>query len=161
MLDLKYVAGLFDGEGYVYIFKKVRGNSTGYYLSAGITMCHRPILEILHQQFGGHLNGSRAELLNPNHRTQFLWGLANKQAASFIKEIQPYVIIKKDEIDIGLALQDHIEKIGYPTKEQRDGVIAYRENLFQQCKTMKSRTFEPMLKKRKGPFGRPPTVLRT
>lgn len=151
-MNIHYLAGLFDGEGYVYIFKKTRGNHIGYYLSTGITMCHRPTLEAIHQQFGGHLNGNRAELRNPNNRTQFMWGAANKAAADFLKQIRPYTIIKADEIDIGLELQRHIEEIGYPTKEQREEVRNYREELFQKCKALKDRSFEPiLLKGRKGP----------
>lgn len=155
-LDLRYVAGLFDGEGYVYIFKKSRQGHVGYYLSAGITMTHRPILEQLHQQFGGHLNGNRTYEQNPNHRTQFHWGLANSVAGNFIRLIQPFSIVKLDQIDLGLALQDHIDLIGYPKKEQREEVRAFREDLFQKCKAMKKIEFEMIPKKyADGHFGTP------
>jgi hypothetical protein len=157
-MDINYLAGLFDGEGYVYIFRKERGKHVGYYLSTGITMCHRPTLEAIHKQFGGHLNGNRAELKNPNHRTQFIWGAANKVAADFLQQIRPYIIIKADEIDMGLKLQQHIDSVGYPTKEQREGVRNYREDLFQKCKELKTKTFEPL--KLKGWRGsKPPPEL--
>ena len=146
-MNIHYLAGLFDGEGYVYIFKKVRGNHVGYYLSTGITMCHRPLMESIHKKFGGHLNGNRAELRNPNNRTQFMWGAANKVAADFLRKIRPYVLIKGEQIDIGLTLQNHIDTIKYPTKEQREEVRNYRESLYQRCKILKGETFDPILLK--------------
>ncbi len=146
-MNMHYLAGLFDGEGYVYIFKKARGKHVGYYLSTGITMCHRPTIEEIHEQFGGHFNGNRADLRNPKHRTQFIWGAANKVAADFLRKIRPYVKIKADEIDVGLALQEHIDIIGYPTKNQREDVRNYRESLFQKCKALKGRPFDPLLLK--------------
>jgi len=155
-LDLRYVAGIFDGEGYVYIFEKKRGNHVGYYLSVGITMCHRPIIETIYTQFGGHFNGNRTYDLNLNHRNQFTWGLTNSLAAEFLRQIRPHSIIKQAEIDVGLALQDHIDLIGYPKKEQREEIRAYREELFLKCKELKKVNYEALPKKHPdGGFGTP------
>ncbi len=55
----KYIAGLFDGEGYIRIFKKSKKNHVGYYISAGIGMCHRPTIEAFHEKFGGSLDRQR------------------------------------------------------------------------------------------------------
>lgn len=155
MLSLEYVAGLFDGEGFVYIFKKVRGKHVGYYLSTGINMCHRPIIEELYSQFGGHINGG-SRRSNPKHRNIFAWGLANQLAADFLIQIRSHVRVKGPEIDLGLELQQHINKISYPKKEQREEVRAYREDLFQRCKLLKTTAFESIPRKfEEGRFGRP------
>src|ERR1700735_3898097 len=101
MLKLEYIAGLFDGEGYIRIFKKVQKNHVGYYISAGVGMCHRPIIEALHQKFGGSLDRGRGNE-NPKHRPTFCWSVANKNAASFLNEILPYLSIKQEEAKIAL-----------------------------------------------------------
>src|SRR5882762_7888852 len=99
-MNMHYAAGIFDGEGYVYIFKKRVGskpNHVGYYISAGITMCHYPTIKAFHDKFGGHLN-SGSERVNPKHRPQFMWGTANQVAAKFLRAIRPYILLKADEI---------------------------------------------------------------
>lgn len=153
-MNIYYVAGLFDGEGYVYIFRKEHGNHIGYYVTAGILMCHYPTMLAIHEQFGGHLNGNRSDLRNPKHRTGFTWGVANQKAANFLRQIRPYVNIKSDEIDIALQLQANIDLHRGKYGNQRDEVLAYRDTLYQQCKALKKRTFTPLLLKGPGPSGR-------
>lgn len=152
-MNLNYVAGLFDGEGYVYIFKKVKRNHIGYYVCTGIGMCYKPIIVTLHQNFGGHINASQHK--NPKHRTQFMWGLVNQQAAKFLRQIQPYSVVKQAEIDLALELQDHIDQNPYNFKgrgyggnrKDREGILAYREELLIKCKALKTQTFSPLLDK--------------
>lgn len=147
-----YVAGLFDGEGYIYIFKKVRRQHIGYYLSVGVTMCHRPTVEMFHQSFGGHLNHNRADLRSSANRCQFMWGANNQLAATFLRYIEPYLIIKKAEAKVGIALQDHIDQNLYNFKGRGDGkkrlnreaILAHREKLFQQCKDLKTICYPPL-----------------
>jgi hypothetical protein len=160
-MNLHYAAGLFDGEGYVYIFKKEKGTTVCYVISTGITMCHYPTVKAFYDQFGGHLNGHRADLRNSKHRTGFMWGAANQQAAKFLRKIRPYVLIKADEIDLALALQDHIDLHLSGSNLPRDERLAYREDLFQRCKELKKRTYPPLLKKNPvgAPRGRPTKVL--
>jgi hypothetical protein len=163
-MNIHYMAGIFDGEGYVYIFKKQiasKPHHIGYYVSSGVTMTHLPTVEAFHNRFGGHLNsGSRPT--NPKHRPTFSWGIANKKAVGFLKAIRPYVLVKADEIDVALALQEHIEQAQYVSpgrthmteRPDRAEILAYREELFQRCKALKTRSFEPLLRKGPGPNGK-------
>ncbi len=163
-MNMHYAGGIFDGEGYVYIFKKQlksKPNQIGYYISVGITMCHFPTIKAFHDRFGGHLNNG-SNRVNPKHRPQFMWGASNQKAAVFLKAIRPYVFIKADEIDIALTLQDHIEANPYISpgrnhmieRPDRDEILAYRENLLLQCKALKARSFTPLLRKGPGPNGK-------
>ncbi len=151
-MNLEYAAGIFDGEGYVYIFKKQRQNYLGYYVSVGLTMCHYPTVKAFHDQFGGHLNSGSARV-NPKHRNQFMWGLSNQMAAKFLVTMIPHLVIKKDEAIIAVALQAHIE-LYKKGPYDRDKVLIWREGLFQQCKALKSVEFAPLLRKGPGPSGR-------
>lgn len=163
-MNLYYDAGIFDGEGYVYIFKKQiasKPHHIGYYITAGITMCHLPTIKAFHDQFGGHLNSGSVNN-NPKHRPQFVWGVSNKKAAAFLRIIRPFTLIKSDEIDIALKLQEHIEQNTYVSsgrnhmteRPNRAEILFYREKLFQQCKELKTRSFTPLLRKGPGPNGR-------
>lgn len=153
-MDIRYAAGIFDGEGFVYIFKKVKRESIGYYVSVGVNMCHRPTVEAFYHRFGGHLNNGSTRK-NPTHRRLFYWGAANRMAASFLEEIRPFLVVKADEADVALQLQKHIDQHRYISpgrnhmteRPNRDAILAFREGLFQQCKALKTVEFEPLLKK--------------
>lgn len=165
-MNIHYVAGIFDGEGFVYIFRKQlrsKPNHTGYYVSVGVNMCHYPTIKALHEMFGGHINNGSTRK-NPKHRPTFVWGIANQKAAEFLRTIRPFVTIKAAEIDVALALQAHIDQTSYvpipPNKNQvterpdRDEILAYRETLYQRCKELKTYSFTPLLNKGPGPNGR-------
>ena len=151
-----YAAGIFDGEGFVYIFKKERLNHVGYYVSAGVNMCHYPTVKVFHDDFGGHLNSGR-DPISPKHRPIFAWGVTGKAAASFLEYIKHYSLIKEDEVNVALTLHYHIQQNKYVSpgrnhmteRPDRDGILAYREELYQRCKALKQRSFAPLL--RKGP----------
>jgi hypothetical protein len=158
------MAGIFDGEGYVYIFRKQiasKPHHIGYYISAGVNMTHLPTIKAFHDRFGGHLNSGR-EPIKTNHRPIFQWGIANQKCAAFLKVIRPYVIIKADEMAVALALQEHIEQTQYTSsgrthmteRPDRAEILAYREELYQQCKILKTRSFTPLLRKGPGPNGK-------
>ena len=164
-MNIHYMAGIFDGEGYVYIFKKQiasKPHHIGYYVSAGVNMVHYPTIKAFHDRFGGHLNSGR-ERKNPNHRTLFQWGIANKKATVFLKLIRPYVLIKTDQIDVCLELQEHIEANQYVSpgrnhmieRPDRETILVHREELYQRCLQLKQFTYAPLLRKGPGPNGKP------
>lgn len=146
-LDIRYIAGLFDGEGYIRIarFKPPKSNHIRYALYGGINMCHRPIIEAVHQRFGGFLGGKDTRAPN---RILFgvVWG--SQQAARVLREIKPYSIVKLPEIEVALEFQKHIDDRPYkPTgkrgvfREDREQIIIEREEMFQRILALKKYTF--------------------
>src|SRR5690242_19921308 len=110
-MDMSYVAGLFDGEGYVRIsrWKKPGSSHIRYSLVAGINMTYRPIIETLQKKFGGGLHSNRYDLRNPKQRIGFCWVVASQAAASFLRLIQPHAIVKREQIDLALLFQANID----------------------------------------------------
>lgn len=147
-MDIQYVAGLFDGEGTVRIFKKVRENHIGYYVSASLAMCHRPVIEELQKKFGGTVHNNRADLTGPNRRCQFGWHTANKKAEAFLRQVTPFLIVKREEAEIALVLRDHMQQNPYiwrrGFRNNRDEILAYREHLYQRCKALKHVNYPPI-----------------
>lgn len=148
-MDDRYIAGLFDGEGYVRIAKWQKPNSTHvrYNVFVGLGMTYRPVIETLHREFGGTLTENRHDKRNPNARIQFTWMAASQVAASFLRRVLPYLVVKKEEAEIALVLQEHIDAnpytpVGrYKTRENRDQLLAFREDLFQEISALKKRSF--------------------
>ena len=60
-------------------------------------------------------------------------------------------MVKRDEIDIAIALQDHIRCNPYippgrgKVRENREELFAYREKLYLEILALKKRSFPPLL----------------
>ena len=148
MLDIRYVAGLFDGDGYIRInrWEKPESIHIRYNLHGGINMTYRPVIEQLHRQFGGNFHRHARTKLT--HRTLYLWTVTSATCADFLRQIRPYVVVKAEEVDVALELQDSIDawkhKLGhhYKLHPQRDRVIAHRERLYARISELKRVTFD-------------------
>lgn len=113
-LFLAWVAGFFDGEGSVIVEyskspESVRGWRTR--LLATITQTSVPCLELIQSKLGGTVKVS-------DHRTpetrrwavQYVLAYSNQEAHDFLKAIAPYVVVKKEQIELALT---------YPLYDQR------------------------------------------
>lgn len=100
MLNKKYIAGLFDGEGWI----SLRPQSKNRYLSSitiqvGMGITH-PIVKRLHDKFGGCFYIQKG---TKKHKPCYRWTLANKpDIKRFLTIIYPYLIIKKEQAKIML-----------------------------------------------------------
>lgn len=149
-LDIRYVAGLFDGEGWVTIGKQNLGGYrqysdlyVRYQLITGIQMTYRPIIEQLHQQFGGGL--SLRKYAKETHRRGYMWKVVSDPAAVFLRQLLPYLVVKKDEAEVGLLHQAHIRKHKADFRyrpEMREGIYAEREEFRRQLFALKKRCFD-------------------
>lgn len=152
MLNDLYLAGLFDGEGYITIniWDKPNSIHVRYQLIVGINMSYRPIIEMIHQQFGGKLAQNRHDLRNPKQRVCFQWIIASGVAADFLKRILPHMIVKKDEAELALKFQDHVDAYKYKTgnmlrnNPNRDSILAERRDLADQIRALKKTNFLPL-----------------
>ena len=152
-LDIRYVAGLFDGEGWITICKQRLGgyrtysdHYVRYQLVAGIGMTYRPIIERLHQQFGGgfHVNRS-AKAKMPKARTGFAWKVSSQSAADFLASVRPFLIVKQEEADVALEFQrhvrSHIADFRY-RPNMRPALYAEREDFHRRLLAFKKREFD-------------------
>jgi hypothetical protein len=121
MIDINYIAGLFDGEGWVRIgrekfglktirkglaFQQGRGHIR-YQIYAGINMTDPRSIRHIHEQFGGFFKTKRKPA-KPTHRPLHQWITSSRKAYAFLVAIQPYLIIKKTEVDLAVEFQRHI-----------------------------------------------------
>jgi hypothetical protein len=149
MLNHEYVAGLFDGEGTIRIAKWEKPNSPHirYCLYGGIGMCHLPIIKLLQETYGGSFNENRHDKRNPRARIQFLWIVSSQKAASFLRHIQPYAIVKLDQIDLALEFQKHMDANPYRQagrghlRDNHQELIDIREKFYQQMTLLKQESF--------------------
>jgi len=98
MLTAEYVAGFFDGEGTVGITKS--GYDKHVYLRVSVSNTNLGILHTLKAQFGGFLSLTGKK--KPNWKASGEWIIGGKAAAEFLRFIEPFVILKKSQVVLGL-----------------------------------------------------------
>lgn len=101
MLDVNYIAGLFDGEGTVSLScRKARGTRTTTSCPrVSLTNCYKPVLEDLIETLGY----GRIYLKTKNKLGKlpcYSLELSDRQAYNFICLIEPYTVIKKEQINL-------------------------------------------------------------
>lgn len=100
MLSIEYVAGLFDGEGWL-TAQASRGAGLARVPACGITMTYGPIVQALREQFGGSVSAQP----RPPNKTPHCWRLRGKSAQRFIALIEPYLIVRKADAAVVLAVK--------------------------------------------------------
>jgi hypothetical protein len=147
-LDIRYVAGLFDGEGWITVnVWEVPGRDyIRYQLFIGIGMSHYPLMATMKQQFGGllHRNDS-ANKRDPVNRINYQWRLSSKAASGFLQSVRPWLNIKGEEADLAIELQAHISSHGSDFKyrpHMRPELYAYRQKMVDQIRVMKRRRWD-------------------
>lgn len=108
-LKVAYAAGLMDGEGSVIIHKSKRS----YWLQTRITNTDRGLLEFMKRNFGGFIakQGAAGPNSGPRRTKEcWYWAITTNQAAAFLVEVIPYLIVKKPQAEIAIEFQDRIHK---------------------------------------------------
>jgi len=97
-LSIEYIAGLFDGEGWVGI---VTSKQSPYYqLQVSITNTCLDVLLLCQKQFGGSISKKPDRPLT--RKFCYQWRASTKRAGIFLKAISPYAIIKKQHVEVAL-----------------------------------------------------------
>lgn len=111
-MDSRYVAGYFDGEGYIGLYwnkgcaddRYRSGFRTGSWIRAvGINNTYLPVIKSLYTTFGGSLRTLReAEGIC---KKQYAWTLgAGKEIKHFLDFLFPHLVEKKPQASVMLAV---------------------------------------------------------
>lgn len=149
-MEIAYAAGLFDGEGYVRIARwaKPRSTHVRWQVIAGLGMTYLPIMKAWHKQFGGTLYINDHSKRNPNHRAQYMWKTSSQEACTFLRQVLPFLVVKREESVLCLELQANIEahkfKLGNRFWKHADhaGILALRQSLADQVRDLKHRRWQ-------------------
>jgi hypothetical protein len=111
MIDIRYLAGLFDGEGCISLVKQKRANSSlmTYSIRVVIAMTHKPTIKAIHNQFGGNYSERKGNGINRNSFS-VMW--ANRKAAPILAALLPYLQIKREEALIAIDFLAKLSSVG-------------------------------------------------
>ena len=92
---IAYLAGLIDGEGHFYRPLSKNGRGDRYYqFRIVISQSTRTVLEWAKIHFGGCVT----TLKTKDGYTSYQWVLCGKGAEALAREMSPFLIVKKDQL---------------------------------------------------------------
>lgn len=137
--EIAYIAGFFDGEGCVRI-KKANQGGNSYYLIAHITNTNPIILKKVQDLFGGNTRVQEKGRNKPIYN----WYITSSEANDFLKTLQPFLIEKKSQAELGIKFHENKEKMTPKEKEKsyqkmRDMKLEVIGNIYENPELLKSK----------------------
>lgn len=147
-----YLAGCFDADGSVSISKCGAGaqgiKNPRYVLRINIVNTSVELMNWLYENFGGLIK--KRPLTDPErHRQTYDWSFDNGKAIDVLELMEPYLIVKKERVQVGIELLR-----GWKTNHGRgartgDDEVKRREALYQRMKALNQ--FGPVQPQRLSP----------
>lgn len=101
-----YLAGVIDGEGYIYI--TYCKSTKNYLCGVFIKNTNKKLLEVFSKYFGGNIIFHKRA--KPNHKDSYDWACFGKKAAKLCKYTLPYLTIKRKQAEILLKFSKTLKK---------------------------------------------------
>jgi len=112
-MDASYVAGLFDGEGCIWISEDL------IHIQTSVTQKKTEILYLLKAKYGGNVSRYGKQACHK-------WRVVSiKDTLNFLEDIQPYVIIKASKVRIAIEFPKtmRVENKGYHPLDEAERII--------------------------------------
>jgi intein/homing endonuclease len=96
MVELAYLAGLFDGEGSIGFRTRGAGKKTRR-LKLQVRMTDERLIRLFLDRFGGSFTTEIPK--NPKHSQCWVWSVTDKKARETYAQLEPFLILKKFDIN--------------------------------------------------------------
>jgi len=111
--DVAYLAGAFDGEGSIWIglrnygITKSRVRRRSWRLTCSVKTAGNCLPKMFHDCFGGslYLEGTPSK----GNYNVWHWTIQAGEALSFLKQVLPYLTVKKPQAEVGIVFQEKIQ----------------------------------------------------
>jgi len=104
-ITLQYIAGFFDGEGSIGIYHHGKIKQ-GFHLRTQLTNNQNKNTEKLMSYLVDKFGGNLSEQVTLSGKTRYNWQLNSDKAIFFLRKIEPYLILKKDQAIIVINWQE-------------------------------------------------------
>lgn len=115
-LDLAYLAGVVDADGYVTATRSVRRQGSYFGAQVGITGSRREPHDLAATTFGGNVSIHRPAAGRP----QFHWQLNGSRTVAVIRALRPFLRIKRAQADLAIELQEWLDHATAARREAGD-----------------------------------------
>lgn len=96
-----YAAALTDGEGTIRVQRQLSGPRVRYFPVVTVCNCAVEVLSFLKKHWGGSIRANRKP--HPTHRQSYVWEVKRAEGKEFLREILPYLIIKREQARLALS----------------------------------------------------------
>ncbi len=106
--SIAYLAGLFDGEGSINIFKQAKKEDRvypRYFLEISIINTHKGVLQWVLENFGGRLS---IEQEPKRHHRTWRWRASSNEAYHVLLAMFPYLLVKKEQARVAIEFQERL-----------------------------------------------------
>ena len=116
-VDIAYFAGIFDGEGCIYIRKinakyvtksGIRRIYTSYSVEVSLANTNEWICRQLLFAFGGGVYKRKLQM--GANQTIWAWQIAAKKATDFLRVLYPYLKLKRAQAEIAINFQNNMHR---------------------------------------------------
>ena len=122
-----YMAGFFDGEGYVGLLKRNRSDKyTEYFVQMSIGQNDGATMDWIKENYGGHLHLVKRD-------GSYQWIASNRQAYSILNRIMPYLKYKKPQAELAVKFFDGRQQGKRCSPEE----VERREEIYKELKRLK------------------------
>ncbi len=128
VLELPYVAGLFDGEGCIHVSRQIRNTRPIYRLDVSIVNTNREILFRLKDRWRGTVQNRPHTALSANPISS--WRVVYCDATLFLSDIQPWLRLKANQADIALNFSALTQARGVGHRGLTAEDLALREGFY-------------------------------
>src|ERR1039458_8918763 len=101
-LSLRYVAGLFDGEGSIGVYRYQGGR---FALKTQVVQNIYPESKVVFLLLKQRWGGSASPQHSASGKWKFNWQLSTSKACRFLEDILPYLRLKREEAEVAIKWQ--------------------------------------------------------
>lgn len=109
-----YLAGFFDGEGSIGVY---RGSNGAFFLRTQLTQVQSGITRSLLDSFRKDFGGSISHQTTPSGRGKLNWQLNSDSAAYFLSVIEPHLFLKREQAQLAIWWQANRQRSSVRTPE--------------------------------------------
>lgn len=127
VIDAKYIAGFFDGEGSLGIYR----SKNGFVLRTQITQNESKVALELFYHLVSTFCGSCAAMSKKRHNKGIIWQTSGLLAVAFLRTVLPYLRFKKLQATIAIAWETQRPRISRDAKGRM--VAPLRDNRLDEA----------------------------
>lgn len=152
-LELAYLAGAMDADGFFCIHRSKKGHySPTYYEFVGLAQLSPIVPRLLQARFGGYIQErKRKDNHAENWRPLYYWAGTARFGARAVDALRPYLRVKTGQADILIALRETHNRAGTRTirvgirgKQLNPDILAEREALYRKIRELNHNGVKPI-----------------
>lgn len=135
--QIAYIAGVVDSDGCIHINKSPQklGRSIDYTTEITIVNTNEKLITWINNLVKGSIYNHKFK--NVKHKDTFRWRISRKVALKLLKQIEPYLVIKKEQALIAISLEQR--KVLGTTNKLPIKELSFREKVYTKIKQLNRR----------------------